>query len=451
MIVFRKRLIIWLIRAYIKKWGKVIVFSFIIGLVLFFTLLFTSKYFIHTPLLHKRVTYGMVGAYTVDTLPPEVLGKLSHGLTTVDNSGQVKPDVAASWEIRNNGKTYIFHLKKGLHFVNGDEVTANRIHYNFSDVTVNRPDPYTIVFHLKYQYSPFLVTVSQPIFQKNFIGVGNYRIEKSSLNGSFIQSLTIGSIKNAFDSESYQFYPTENALKLGFIMGEVTDALGLDSQTFKNQKISSYPGVTVRRNVDYSQLVTLFYDTEDSVLSDKKIRDSLTYSLPDTFSEGERSYVSYPKSSLYFNKDYLDPRQDDTHARLLLESATVGTHSALPVLTLKTFPRYANVAKIIQHAWSKIGVKIKIENVDHVPPHFQIFLGDFNVPKDPDQYVLWHSGQTTNIANYKNLRIDKLLEDGRKITSTAKRQSIYQEFQKYLLDDSPASFLYFPYSYEISR
>ena len=86
-----------------------------------------------------------------------------------------------------------------------------------------------------------------------------------------------------------------------------------------------------------------------------------------------------------------------------------------------------------------------------VPVNYQIFLGYFNVPSDPDQYTLWHSDQPTNITNYKNLRIDQLLEDGRRTLDTQKRIKIYADFQKYLLDDQPASFLYFPYEYKIVR
>ena len=80
-----------------------------------------------------------------------------------------------------------------------------------------------------------------------------------------------------------------------------------------------------------------------------------------------------------------------------------------------------------------------------------MFLGDLNLSKDPDQYVLWHSEQNSNISGYKNLRIDKLLEDGRKTADINERKKIYSDFQKYILDDPPASFLYLPYTYEISR
>ena len=65
--------------------------------------------------------------------------------------------------------------------------------------------------------------------------------------------------------------------------------------------------------------------------------------------------------------------------------------------------------------------------------------------------LLWHSDGPDNITHYKNLRIDKLLEDGRKTVDVAKRKAIYNDFQKYLLEDAPAVFLYYPDEYTITR
>ncbi|MGH7245477.1 MAG: peptide-binding protein, partial [Candidatus Levyibacteriota bacterium] len=86
-----------------------------------------------------------------------------------------------------------------------------------------------------------------------------------------------------------------------------------------------------------------------------------------------------------------------------------------------------------------------------IPPVFQIFVGSFTMPEDPDQYTLWHSNQENNITNFRNQRIDKLLEDGRKTIAEQDRLSIYADFQKYLNDEQPATFLYFPYSYTVTR
>ena len=85
-----------------------------------------------------------------------------------------------------------------------------------------------------------------------------------------------------------------------------------------------------------------------------------------------------------------------------------------------------------------------------VPAQFQALLAVNKLPRDPDQYTLWHSTQTkTNITKYKNVRVDKLLEDARITKEEDKRKELYLEFQKVLAEDAPAAFLYYPYKYRV--
>ena len=99
--------------------------------------------------------------------------------------------------------------------------------------------------------------------------------------------------------------------------------------------------------------------------------------------------------------------QDLTHAKLLLDAANSATQSSFLNLQIKTLTKYKNTANDIIKLWEKIGIKSKIEIVDSVPSNFQVFIGDFYLPMDPDQYMLWHSNQDNNITNYENKRIDK--------------------------------------------
>lgn len=451
MAVIRKRLLFWLIKAYLRKWGKVFVLSFLAGLIIFFALMYAFQNYSYL-LPHRKERVGMVGAYQTANLPPDIIGKISRGLTKVTPDGSIEPDVAESWEIRDNGKTYVFRLKEGLEFVDGDEVTSEKITYEFADVKTERPDPYTIVFHLDNPYSPFLVTASRPIFKEGLIGIGEYTLSDLELNGSFISSLSLISKEDTRKNETYTFYPNQEAVKTAFMLGENTRVIGVNDMRFLDTTIDSHSNVEVAKSTNYSQLVTIFYNTNDSVLSDSKIRRGLTYALPDSFEQGERAVVPYPPHSLYYNKDAANREQDIEHATLLIDSAMeAASQSAVPTLTMKTLRKYKPVAETVIKEWVKAGVQVKIEEVDSVPTTFQLYLGDFSVPKDPDQYTLWHSNQPYNITNYRNLRIDKLLEDGRVETNVEERQQIYADFQKYLLDDAPASFLYFPYVYTINR
>src|SRR5580765_6393924 len=109
--VVRRRLIFWLFRAYLAKWGKTIFFSFLAGLFVFFIILFSSRYLANVVPIYKNTIVGVTGAYTVDSLPPFIVDKLSRGLTEVSENGTIKPAIAERWEIQDGGKTYVFHLR----------------------------------------------------------------------------------------------------------------------------------------------------------------------------------------------------------------------------------------------------------------------------------------------------------------------------------------------------
>ena len=135
----------------------------------------------------------------------------------------------------------------------------------------------------------------------------------------------------------------------------------------------------------------------------------------------------------------------------MIDKSNSASEVAKISLTIDALTKYEASAKQIAEIWKKLNIDVKIKVTDKVPSVFQIFLGEFNVPSDPDQYALWHSDQINNITHYSNLRIDKILEDGRKELDIEKRKIIYADFQKYMVVDPPASFLFFPYTYEVTR
>ena len=451
MIVLRKRLMLWLIKAYVKRWGRNIVIYFGIGLFVFFLLnLFLSYFITRLPFVEKE-TIGMVGPYTADSLPQEILSKLSRGLTKIEKDGSAAPDVAQKWKIAPNGKAYAFYLAHGVYFSDGSNLTSDSINYNFSDVSVLRPDKYTIVFNLKDSYSPFLTTTSRPIFKKGFVGIGDYKVKNIKLNGNFVESIELYSEKY-HKAYIYQlFYPTIGSLKTAFLLGEISKIVNLGDLNFKDTTFSSFKNAKIVKKANYNKLVTLFFNTKDSVLSSKTLREGLWYTMPDNFSQGERNPSPLSHYS-YANQEGVNTyREDLEHAKLLIDKSEEATGSGKISLTIDTLPKYENTAKVIADVWKKFNIETKIIIADRVPSSFQIFLGEFNLSPDPDQYTLWHSDQINNITHYDNKRIDKLLEDGRKELDTQKRISMYSDFQKYVFSDPPASFLFFPYEYEVSR
>ena len=115
-------------------------------------------------------------------------------------------------------------------------------------------------------------------------------------------------------------------------------------------------------------------------------------------------------------------------------------------------PNLLKTAEKIAEEWRNIGMTVEIEVVTSVPQDYEAFLATVDIPKDPDQYSLWHSTQTgTNISRFKNPRIDKLLEDGRTELDQEARKKIYLDFQRFIVEDVPAIFLYHPTFYTVTR
>ncbi len=110
-------------------------------------------------------------------------------------------------------------------------------------------------------------------------------------------------------------------------------------------------------------------------------------------------------------------------------------------------------AVLIQRRLKDVGIQANVRAIEWASfiSRF-IKTGDFDVVilgwglgLDPDQFNIWHSSQQApgqfNFIGYNNPNIDKLLEQGRTELNLDKRQKIYHEFAKVLLEDSPIVYL----------
>src|ERR1035437_3765373 len=133
MIFFkRRRLLTWLIKAYIKKHGKTILLFFIAGLVAFSLLILTKDFFIEKIPFTNKETIGLVGSYDVNNLPSVILQNISKGLISISENGQISGAVASSWKIDKGGREYTFNIKKNVYFSDGTRLTSKDINYGFS-------------------------------------------------------------------------------------------------------------------------------------------------------------------------------------------------------------------------------------------------------------------------------------------------------------------------------
>jgi peptide/nickel transport system substrate-binding protein/oligopeptide transport system substrate-binding protein len=73
-------------------------------------------------------------ALIVDLDSARIAAKLYNGLVEFDKKLSPVPDIAESWTVSADGRTYTFKLRKGVRFFNGREVTAADFKYSFERV-----------------------------------------------------------------------------------------------------------------------------------------------------------------------------------------------------------------------------------------------------------------------------------------------------------------------------
>lgn len=165
----------------------------------------------------EEPVFGGVFVYAMDVVPPtldtqstsayatrQVTANAMETLVAFGEDYSVVPMLAASWDISDDGLTYTFHLREGVKFHNGKEMTSEDVIASmerFLDVTTRggtfgmlesyeATDEYTVVMHLGFASAAFLGNLATPqsplaIFPKEIIqGKASGELEAEELIGT---------------------------------------------------------------------------------------------------------------------------------------------------------------------------------------------------------------------------------------------------------------------------
>ncbi len=441
----RVRFLLWVLQELVEKYRRALVLGFLIGLgvaVVFWQVLPLVTELYLAPV--ERI--GVVGEFTPSTLPVSIQEKMSQGLTSIGPDGTAQGALATRWESTDSGKLYTFFLTDKERWHNGKSVTAQDVNYNIRGVTFQVVAPLTLQARLSTPYSPFPVLLAKPIFQSGLRGFGPYRVAGIALNGDNVNFLKLVPVTDrALPTLEYRFYGTEELAILAYKHGDVDIVSDLSSE----EALKNWGHSKITPRVNYQRIITVFFNLRHSALQEKSFRQGLAYAIPET--AGERAYSPISKTSwAYTDEKVRHYNADAAQAKRLIDTTRVGTSSAQLILT--TFSTYIDLAQSIANNWTKAGVPTTVRVTNAVTSDFDVLLSGLELPPDPDQYPFWHSTQTqTNITGYVNVKIDKLLEDGRQEQDIDKRKAIYADFARRLVEDAPAVFLYYPRTYTVER
>ena len=437
------RYYIWLIKGIFDRYSRIILASFALALILIVIGVRYGK-FIWNRIENDRQIIGVVGSFTPSNLPISIQKLISLGLTEVSDTGEVLPALATSWEVSDDGKKYTFHLRTDQYWHDAKKFTAFDVNYNLRDVEFVPINETDLVVKLNDAFTPLPSFLSKALFRKGLIGLGAYKIAAIKLKGDDVSYLSLKPMVANLPQVEVKFYASAASAKTAFKLGEINVLDEIITPT----PFTGWKNVKVKENVKLNQFVGIFLNNNDDLLKSKELRQGLNFALE----KPEKNRIATPissKSWAYTNrvKQY---EKDLDQAKKLLSDYVESSKSA--TLTLSTFNEFLPLAQTVAAAWTSLGVTTQVKVETGVADNYQALLGVVDIPSDPDQYNLWHSTQTaTNISHYASPKIDKLLESGRKESDQEKREKIYFDFQRYLVEDSPAVFLFHPTTYTISR
>jgi peptide/nickel transport system substrate-binding protein len=431
-----------IVSAFWQKRKRLVIVGFLAGIASFFLI-----YYFFNFKQEKIEKIGLVGKFTLNELPLEIQRLISDGLTEVNPDGSPQPSLSNSWETKNDGKEYLFTLKDGIFWQDGKPVSATEVDLRFSDVATSTIGQKTLRFQLKEPFSPFPVVTSRPIFKKGLIGTGDYKVKSIKRNGEIVEKLVLTPAKDKTKAQKiFRFYPTEETARMGFKLGEVEQL----EEIVIPEDLLGWKNVQVNEEVKKNRFVAVYFNTDNPQLGDKSTRQALAYAIEKKIEN--RALNSFNPDSWAYNKDVKPYEYDLENAKKLLFSSSNGeTKESLKEIELSTFSSLLSIAEGIKKDWESLGISTKIKVVSFPSEDFQALLATQEIPPDPDQYLFWHSTQTTNISHYKSPKLDKLLEDGRKNLSQEERKIIYLDFQRFLVEDTPAVFLFHPTVYNLSK
>ncbi|MBI4114771.1 MAG: hypothetical protein HY445_02935 [Candidatus Niyogibacteria bacterium] len=125
-------------------------------------------------------------------------------------------------------------------------------------------------------------------------------------------------------------------------------------------------------------------------------------------------------------------------------------------LATSNVPDLVRTAELLKEMWGALGIEVELrifeasdlnQNVIRPREYEALLFGEI-VGRDPDPFSFWHSSQRNdpglNIALYTNAMVDTLLEKARMLSDEAERKEKYEAFQKEIIRDDAAIFLYSP-------
>ena len=401
---------------------------------------------------------------TTDAYSAQVVGTIFSGMLKVNEKLELEPDLAESYDISSDGKTYIFKLKPNVTWHDGAPFTADDVVFTFNTIidpktnTVRRSnyvingkpirftavDSHTVKAELPEPFAPFLLSAAAEIipkhlldhtnintasFNRNPVGTGPFKFKewKAGQHIIVVKNPLYYGKPPQLDRIIFKPISDYNAGKVAIIKGDI-DEFDINPQDLAEMKKIRHLAL-----YEYDQLQYSFvgFNLKNHHLQDIKVRQAIAYAVDrkaivDAVLKGHGTVAdvpispvswAYPTGNAITRYDYA-PAKSAT----LLESAGYkknthgiyekdGSELAFTIIYGQGGKASPKNAEIIQSALGKVGIKLtivpmewqsflRIVNSGKDPKKFDLCMLSWSLSPDPDDYSIWHSSEYPKGFNF---------------------------------------------------
>jgi peptide/nickel transport system substrate-binding protein len=443
-----------------------------------------------------------------DSASGTINDQVFNGLVKYDKDIKLVGDLAESWDISADGKTFTFHLRKGVEWHDGTTFTANDCLFTYQKLTDPKvATPYSssymdvakaevvdrLTFRVTYKepFSPALESWSMGIiprhllegkdlntseFNRKPVGTGPYKLKEWIAGQKIVLEANDRYFEGRpkIDHYIYRIIPDSSTMFQELLSGGV-DFMGLNPLQYLRKSETRRIRENYRKfRYPANAFTYLGYNLGSPLFSDKKVRQALAYAIDrQSIIDGVLMGIGRPCTGPFSHVSWaynpkIEPYPfDPERARRMLEEAgwkdtnndgvleKDGRPFQFTILTNQGNNERIKASEIIQQNFRKAGIDAKIrvmewqaflEQIDKRT--FDAIILGWSMSRDPDLYDIWHSSKTKkgeyNFVGYKNAEVDRLLVEGRRVFDMEKRKKIYYRIHEVLAEEQPYAFLYVP-------
>ncbi len=431
----------------------------------------------------------------------EVAGFIFSALVKYDKEGkEIIGDLASSYLFENN-TTLIFHLRKDVHWHDGQPFSAKDVLFTYNLINDSQViSPYTSTFkavqsvevvnpyQLKVTYKkPYFKALEiwmmgilpehilkdeQNIMNSSFntqpIGTGPYRLTKLE----FSKNIELSAFDDYFEHRPYidtiSFHviadPMTRFLMLKSAQIDIgaLEAMQLERQL--NKTFHHHFNIIEENALSYTYLG---FNLRQKKFQDPRVRRALSLALNrqelvDILFLGHAAICRGPflPGGPSFNREVPLPEFNPEQAKALLREAGYDATNPLrfEIATSNSNSIRPYAAQIIQHQLRNIGVEVTLRvmewqaflNMVVFPRKFDTVLLGWALSLSPDPYLLWHSESDKtggfNFIGYHNAEVDALIERMEGMIERNKLFKIQRKIFTKIVADDPYLFLFIPNS-----